>query len=106
MDNEERQHLEGLLREHRRRLRPLELRNAQLGMSTPPEVINEIDDIRSEIAQIQARLYGQIDVSAPMQPDVSAPMSAPEQIDLKRLRRQALAAFYTQKWEQAHCSPN
>ena len=103
MDDEERQRLEELLRQHQRRLHLLETQKAIRGMNTPPEVLIEIDDIRSEIARIQAQLYGQIGVSAPKQTDVSAPPPAPpvEPIDLKRLRKQALAAFYTRNWERA-----
>ena len=45
MDSEDRQHLEDLLAAYRRRLRPLELRKAAFGLNTPPEVLNEIEDI-------------------------------------------------------------
>lgn len=56
MDDEQRQHLEGLLQTHFRRLRPLERQVAQFGARTDPQVLNEIEDIRKEILRIQREL--------------------------------------------------
>ena len=39
-----------ILNEKRRRLDQLELRAARAGINTPPEVVTEIQDLRSELA--------------------------------------------------------
>src|SRR5262245_23991141 len=56
MDEQERQHLEELLQNYRRRLRPLEKRESYEGPRTPPEILMEIEDIRTKIAGIEIRL--------------------------------------------------
>ena len=56
MDDEQRRHLEDLLSTYQRRLRPLEKRAALQGHNTPPEILLEIEDIRSEIRRVKAEL--------------------------------------------------
>jgi len=58
MDEEEREYLNRLLKEHQDRLRELTIKKATLGVSTPVEVINEIKKISKEIARIEKRLHG------------------------------------------------
>ena len=43
-----------ILQAKRRRLERLEVQAAQLGIETPPQITNEIADLRSEIAQAPA----------------------------------------------------
>jgi len=50
---EDRQHLERLLREHKKRLRLLELRHARQGDASDPATMAEIDDIKAAIADIE-----------------------------------------------------
>jgi hypothetical protein len=58
MDEEERQHLEELLRVYRRRLRSLEKQAAQFGARTDAQVLSEIEDVRDEILRIKSQLGG------------------------------------------------
>ncbi|MCB0046913.1 MAG: CHAT domain-containing protein [Caldilineaceae bacterium] len=53
---EQQQHFERLLSAHRRRLQALELQAASFGLLTPPHISTEIEDIRREIAAIEAQL--------------------------------------------------
>jgi hypothetical protein len=46
-------HLQSLLRAHSRRLKILELREATYGISCPPEILIEIEDIKQKIKNIQ-----------------------------------------------------
>ena len=48
--------LRPLLRAHRNRLRELELKQAKLGTAADPSVINEIDEIRKKIAEVEREL--------------------------------------------------
>lgn len=48
--------LQSLIDRHTERLRVLELQAARTGFSAPPEVVNEIEHIRGEIARLQAQL--------------------------------------------------
>jgi hypothetical protein len=50
---EERQHNERLIHEYRRRLRPLELRAARQGDDTDPAVLNEIEQLKLNIATLE-----------------------------------------------------
>lgn len=70
MSAEDRRHINNLLQQHQRRLRLLEQRAATAGMNVPPEVIIEIEDLRSTIADLQLQLEGetQISDSAPTLP--------------------------------------
>lgn len=56
MDDEQRQHLRNLRRDHQRRLHILERQAATFGIATPPEIQTEIEDIQSAIAQIDVDL--------------------------------------------------
>lgn len=56
MDAEERQHIGDLIERHKRRLRELEKQAASRGLSTPPEINTEMQDIRGAIANLQKRL--------------------------------------------------
>lgn len=55
MDDE---HIEQLIAEHKRRLNLLQIRKAREGRNTPPEVDNEITDIRQMIGELRAQLTG------------------------------------------------
>ncbi len=57
--DEDQQHLRELIAEKRRRLQKRKLQKAKLGISTPPEVLNEIEDLRREIAELEAQLNNQ-----------------------------------------------
>jgi WD40 repeat protein len=56
MDDDSRAHLETLRRSHLRRLQELEKQAAALGLSTPPHINTEIEDIRLLIAEIDRQL--------------------------------------------------
>src|SRR5215208_6805150 len=56
MDAEERQHIEELLQAYKRRLRVLEKREAETGITTDPAVVNEIADLRAKIDELTTRL--------------------------------------------------
>src|SRR4051794_16360492 len=56
MDDDSQAHLEVLRRSHQRRLQVLEKQAATSGISTPPQIITEIEDIRSAIANIDQQL--------------------------------------------------
>jgi hypothetical protein len=56
MDDKQRQHLDELRRTYQRRLRVLELQAASFGLSAPPHVLTEIEDIREKIAAIDTQL--------------------------------------------------
>ncbi|MCK4821962.1 CHAT domain-containing protein [bacterium] len=53
-----RQHLEELRKNHEKRLQILESKAARFGISTPPEIVMEIEDIKKEIAAIDEQLVG------------------------------------------------
>ena len=57
MEEDERTYLEKLKLLHQRRLQKLELKRAQLGISTPPEIEIEIEDIGGEVKQVDERLH-------------------------------------------------
>lgn len=63
MDDEHRQHLEDLRQHHQRRLRQLERQQATFGVSTPPEIALEIEDIHAKIAHIDADLKQHVSAS-------------------------------------------
>ena len=56
MVNQRRQHLEKLRHTYQRRLEVLDLQAARFGLSTPPHVLMEIEDVRKEIALIDTQL--------------------------------------------------
>jgi len=56
MNEQQQQHLEELLLIHQRRLQVLEFQAASFGLSTPPHILLEIEDIRKEIAAIETQL--------------------------------------------------
>ncbi len=55
-DNDERLLPEALLAEHRKRLRVLEIKKAQRGIDTPPDILIEIDDIGKEINRLSTQM--------------------------------------------------
>lgn len=57
MEQDERSYLEDLKTIHRRRLQSLERKQAQFGISTPPEVEIEIEDIGVAIKKLDERLH-------------------------------------------------
>jgi formylglycine-generating enzyme required for sulfatase activity len=69
MDAEERQHIESLLKQYRRRLRVLEQQAARFGLNAPAELIIEIQDLRDVIDQLQLQLNDED------QPSLSSPKS-------------------------------
>jgi hypothetical protein len=54
----EQRHLRELLSTKRRRLQVLELQEAKYGIAAPPHITLEIEDLRREIAELEARLRG------------------------------------------------
>ena len=56
MNDEERKHLQELLETSRKRLRLREQQAVIYGISVPPEVKIELDDLRAEVAGLEARL--------------------------------------------------
>jgi CHAT domain len=50
-------HIQQLIEEYTRRLRVLEVQAARAGYNARPEVLTEIDEIRAEIARLQALLH-------------------------------------------------
>src|SRR5215467_260479 len=56
MAMDERAHLEQLLDAHNKRLRVLEVEAARKGISTPPEVHTEIEEIRAQILAVTRQL--------------------------------------------------
>lgn len=72
MDDDQRGHLEALRQAHQRRLRILEQQAALAGANTRPEILLEIDDIRTAIGELDTKL-------APIAPDVSLDRPTPPQ---------------------------
>lgn len=87
VDDDERQQLREVLRAHQRRLRVLEIQEATKGINTPPEIITEIEDVRSEIRTTEMRLR-----------QLTPPTDRATQ---RQRRSDALAAFYRKDWERA-----
>ncbi|HEX9372416.1 MAG TPA: hypothetical protein VF897_15485, partial [Roseiflexaceae bacterium] len=85
MDDEERQQLRELVREHQGRLHVLEQQQAKQGIHAPPHVITEIADIRAEIRRLEAQLG----------------LAAPAARELRQLRQQAFRAYIRKDWAQA-----
>lgn len=56
MTNDERSNLETLLRNHTRRLYALQQRKALMGISTPPEVAIEIEDLEQIVAKLKREI--------------------------------------------------
>lgn len=52
----DKQEIQNLINEHKRRLAELEKKQARLGINTPPEVVNEIRDIKDEIERLEQEL--------------------------------------------------
>lgn len=57
------EHIARLVIAHKRRLAELELKAATLGSDTPPEITTEIEDIRLEIAKLEASITALAKVS-------------------------------------------
>lgn len=53
MSKDQQYHLENMRRRYERRLQVLEEKAATLGISTPPEIITEIEDIRAELNKLK-----------------------------------------------------
>jgi hypothetical protein len=58
MDTEQLRHLEHLQHTYETRLRVLEIKEANLGLSAPAELLIEVDDLRQKIANIEQRIAG------------------------------------------------
>ena len=88
MDNQQRQHLEKVRRNYERRLQVLELQAASFGVSAPPHVLIEIEDIREEIASIDAQLAGskQPAPQLPEQDTIAILFLSADPTDASRLR--------------------
>jgi hypothetical protein len=56
MQDQERQHLKNLRQTYERRLRVLELQAANFGLSVPPHVLTEIEDIKEKIVSIDNQM--------------------------------------------------
>lgn len=71
MDEEERRHFEVLLRNHRQRLRALELKAATFGTNTAPELLTEIDDLSKTVMTLERQLgaLAKLDAVPPAVPD-------------------------------------
>lgn len=96
--------LEELRRNHQRRLHVLELQKARYGISTPPEIELEIQDINKELARI-AQLLQQLawfsPASTPQPTQQAARAPALSALELRGLRQRASAAYYARRWEEA-----
>src|SRR5262245_9347414 len=86
MGDSERRHLEELQRMKLHRLRTLERQEAMQGLSTPPQITMEIENLREEIASIEQRLH--------IAPTI-------DQATLHQLRQRALSAYWGEQWDQA-----
>jgi hypothetical protein len=56
--DEEQRHLREILTTKRRRLQVLELQEAKYGIAAPAHIVLEIEDLRREIAEMEARVRG------------------------------------------------
>jgi hypothetical protein len=56
MDSDQQRHLEELRQAYQKRFRILQLQAAQQGLHTPPHVLFELDELRDQIAEIDAQL--------------------------------------------------
>ena len=56
MDSEEQRHIREMLHLYQRRLRVLELKEAWHGLSTPVDILMEIEDLRENIASCQSKI--------------------------------------------------
>ena len=54
--DERARHIRHLIIEYAKRLQILELRQAQMGLNTPPEILLEIQDIRTAIEQLRRQI--------------------------------------------------
>lgn len=93
MDGEEAQGNKALLDEHRRRLQALQIQKARKGISTPPEILNEIEDIQAEIARLRSE-------ASAASLNTASPRYKPSNLSVKRTpligREQEVATV--QKW--------
>ena len=97
------QRLEDLQHNHQRRLHELEKRAARLGISTPPEVEIEIQDIRTELARIadsRAALQPTARSTPPPSQAIPAKTPALNSAELRSLRQRASAAYYARRWAE------
>ncbi|MBD2168928.1 CHAT domain-containing protein [Calothrix membranacea FACHB-236] len=88
MDNQLVQHLEKLRLTHQRRLYALELQAASFGLSVPPHIVIEIEDIQDELASIEAQIV-EANISVPkftIQPVLSILFLSADPTDASRLR--------------------
>jgi hypothetical protein len=58
MDDQQRQHLKNLRQTNERRHRILELQAASFGLSVPPHILTELEDVKERIASIDNLLLG------------------------------------------------
>jgi hypothetical protein len=85
MDEVQRNHLMELQQIHQARLNQLEIQDAQKGISSPPEVKNEIQYIRTELIRIAKQLENQPVGSAPGIP-VLPPLPPEFELDIAARR--------------------
>ena len=88
MKEQQRQHLEKLRRAHQRRIHVLELQAASFGLSAPPHVLTETEDIKQEIASIDAQLAESKQPTSqfPEQKTISILFLSADPTDVTRLR--------------------
>lgn len=104
MDDEQRKHLEKLLRTHRRRLRAMEEQAATFGTFVPAHIRIEIEDEQDEIARIEAALGITPSAPPPGQRAVERALLDRPPVDpatLDQLWKRALTAYFTRRWDQA-----
>src|SRR6516162_9728741 len=82
MDDQERQHFKNLRQTHERRLRVLELQAATFGLSVPPHVLTEMEDIKEKIASIDNQMFRDSNGSEdlPSKPRTQQPMPTDSKI--------------------------
>ncbi|MCE7984531.1 MAG: CHAT domain-containing protein [Caldilinea sp. CFX5] len=82
------QHCENLRSTFQRRLQILELQNANFGISTPPHILMEMDDIRRQISSIEIRLTQLTEVAKqyPPQDEIVILFLAADPTNASRLR--------------------
>jgi hypothetical protein len=88
MDEQQRKHLSDLRQVHLKRLRVLELQAASFGLSAPPHVLTEIDEIRENLAAIDLELAGSgpLETHSPDQGVISILLLSADPTNATRLR--------------------
>ncbi len=96
MNDSQTDHINNLLRIHRRNLQYLETQIAQFGgeMSAPIHVLSQRDSERAEIERLEGELRAVGDQAAPAVPPTGSSQAEPDQAVLTRLR-QGLAKYFS-----------